>query len=156
MLAARYDELLDAADAAIDRLRAAMTTGRDAAELRKARAEAETALLDAANAAEAGRRRAAGLATYGDRIALRKALARPDVDAWSKRLVELRTRREALKLQTMSTLGALLPNSVRIDDTGAYGPHIFGLEALPGTLRAGVDVRTVVDRTTRDAGTNAV
>lgn len=145
-LARTYDERLDAADEALRRLGAAAVRARDAEQLRTLRLAAEQALLDAIHAAEAGERAAAGLHAYGDRIAFRKARARPEVDVWSKRLLDLRTRREALKLQNQTTLGTLLPGSVRVTNTAAYGPHVFGLEALPGTLREGVDLETVVDR----------
>ena len=144
-LAATFDDLLDVADTALERLRAAMVTGRDAEELRTARIGAEKALLDAVRAAEAGERATAGVHTYGDRIAFRKARARAEVAAWGRRLLELRTRREALKLQNMSTPGTLLPGAVRVQSTSALGPHVFGLEALPGTIRAGVDLKAVVD-----------
>lgn len=145
-LARTYDERLDAADAALDRLRAAAVRARDAEQLRTLRLAAEKALLDAVRAAEAGERATAGVDTYGDRIAFRKARARSDVDVWSKRLLDLRTRREALKLQNQTTPGTIVPGAVRVTNTAAYGPHVFGLEALPGTLRAGVDLEAVVDR----------
>lgn len=145
-LARTYDERLDAADAALDRLREASVRARDAEQLRTLRLAAEQALLDAIRAAEAGERATAGVHTYGDRIAFRKARARADVDLWSKRLLDLRTRREALKLQNQATPGTFVPGAVRVTNTAAYGPHVFGLEALPGTLRAGVDLEAVVDR----------
>jgi hypothetical protein len=145
-LANAYDDRLDAADTALDRLRAASVRARDAEQLRTLRLAAEKALLDAIRAAEAGERATAGVETYGDRIAFRRARARSDVDLWSKRLVDLRTRREALKLHNQTTPGTLVPGAVRVGNTAALGPHVFGLEALPGTLRAGVDLEAVVDR----------
>lgn len=140
-LAERFDELLDAADDALGRLRSEMVTSRDAAALRTTRLAAERALLDAVHAAEAGERASAGLATYGDRIAMRKARARPEVEQWGRRLLDLRTRREALKLSNAAVPGTLVPGAVQVQNTGAIGPHVFGLEALPGTLRAGVDLK---------------
>ncbi|MBO0827805.1 MAG: hypothetical protein J2P24_08485, partial [Streptosporangiales bacterium] len=145
-LARTYNDRLDAADAALDRLRAAAVRAKDAEQLRRLRLAAEEALLDAIHAAEAGVRAVAGPETYGDRIAFRKAHARPEVELWSQRLLDLRTRREALKLQNQTTLGTLVPGVVRVTSTAAKGPHVFGLEALPGTLREGVDLGTVVDR----------
>lgn len=145
-LVGRFDELLDTADEALDRLRRAMATGRDANELRTAGLGAERALVDAIRAAEAGERVSAGLHTYGDRIAFRKARARPEVEKWGGRLLDLRTRREALKLTNASTPGTLVPGAVQVHNTGAYGPHVFGLEALPGSLRAGVDLQQTLAR----------
>lgn len=145
-LARTYSDRLEASDAALDRLRRAAVRARDAEQLRTLRLAAERALLDAIRAAEASVRAVAGPETYGDRIAFRKAKARPEVDLWLKRLSDLRTRREALKLQNQTTLGTLLPGVVRVTNTAANGPHVFGLEALPGTLREGVDLETVVDR----------
>lgn len=145
-LARTYADRLDAADAALDRLRAAAVRARDAEQLRTLRLAAEKALLDAIRAAEAAERATAGPDTYGDRIAFRKAKARPEVDRWAKRLLDLRTRREALKLQNQTTPGTLVPGVVRVRSTAANGPHVFGLEALPGTLREGVDLEAVVDR----------
>ncbi|MQA01291.1 MAG: hypothetical protein GEV07_00715 [Streptosporangiales bacterium] len=139
-LADQFDELLDAADDALDRLRRATATSRDA------RLAAERGLLDAIRSAEAAERATAGLHTYGDRIAFRKARAKPEVDAWGRRLLDLRTRREALKLRNQSTPGTLVPRAVQVQSTEAYGPHVFGLEALPGTLRAGVNLKQAVDR----------
>lgn len=144
-LAATFDDLLDTADEALQRLRTATATSRSAEELRTASLAAEKALLDAIHAAEAGERATAGVHTYGDRIAFRKAKARADVEAWGRRLLDLRTRREALKLQNQSTPGTIVPGAVQVQSTSAIGPHIFGMEALPGTLRAGVDLKTVVD-----------
>lgn len=143
-LAATFDDLLDAADLALDRLRSLMVTGRHVDDLRDARLGAEKALLDAIRAAEAGERATAGLHTYGDRLAFRKARATSDVAEWTRRALELRTRREALKLQNQSTPGTLVPGAVRVQNTGAIGPHVFGLEALPGTLRAGVDLKALL------------
>jgi dsDNA-binding SOS-regulon protein len=145
-LADAYDDRLDAADEALDRLRTASARARDAEQLRTLRLAAENALLDAIRAAEAGERATAGVETYGDRIAFRRARARSDVDLWSKRMVDLRTRREALKLHNQTTPGTLVPGAVRVTNTAAYGPHVFGLEALPGTLREGVDLGATVDR----------
>lgn len=145
-LAGTYDDRLDAADAALDRLRVAAVLARDAEQLRMLRLAAEQALLDAIHAAEAGERATAGPDTYGDRIAFRRARARSDVGHWSQRLLDLRTRREALKLQNQTTPGTFVPGAVRVSNTAAHGPHVFGLEALPGTLRAGVDLEAVVDR----------
>lgn len=143
-LAATFDDLLDVADEALGRLRQLTVTSRSVDELRTVRLAAEKALLDAAQAAEAAQRCTAGVHTYGDRIAFRKAKARSEVRAWTHRLLELRTRREALKLQNQSAPGTLVPGAVRIQSTSALGPHIFGLEALPGTLRAGVDLKAIV------------
>lgn len=139
-LAATFDDLLNVADDALGRLRRASVTSRKPGELRTLRLAPEKALLDAIRAAAAGERATAGLHTYGDWIAFRKARARPEVDTWSRRLLDLRTRREALKLHNAATPGTLVPGAVQVQNTGAYGPHVFGLEALPGTLRAGVDL----------------
>lgn len=143
-LAATFDDLLDVADEALGRLRQLTVSSRSVDELRTIRLAAEKALLDAVQAAEAGERAAAGVHTYGDRIAFRKAKARTEVRAWSRRMLELRTRREALKLQNQSSAGTFVPGAVRVQSTSALGPHVFGLEALPGTLRAGVDLKAIV------------
>lgn len=143
-LAATFDDLLDTADQALERLRRVTATSKSIEDLRTASLAAEKALLDAIHAAEAAERATAGVHTYGDRIAFRKAKARSDVEAWGRRLLDLRTRREALKLNNQSTLGTLVPGAVRVESTSALGPHVFGMEALPGTLRAGVDLKAVL------------
>lgn len=145
-LAAQFDDLLDEADEALADLRQLSVASRDVDQLRDARLTAERRLLAAIRAAEAAERATAGLHTYGDRIALRKARARLEVDAWGRRMLELRTRREALKLRNQSTLGTFVPGAVQVQSTEAHGPHVFGLEALPGTLRAGVDLKKTVGR----------
>lgn len=143
-LAATFDDLLDVADRALADLRRLSVSSRDLDELRRARLAAEKALLDAIHAAEAGKRSTAGVDTYDDRIAMRKARARHEVARWVRRERELRTRREMLKLHNATTPGTLVPAAVRVDSTGAYGPHVFGMEPLPGTLRAGVDLGAVL------------
>lgn len=143
-LAATFDDLLDVADDALAELRRLSVSSRDIGELRRARFAAEKTLLDAVHAAEAGKRSTAGVDSYGDRIAMRKARARTEVARWVRRERELRTRREMLKLRNATTPGTLVPAAVRVDSTGAYGPHVFGMEPLPGTLRAGVDLGAVL------------
>lgn len=145
-LASRYDELSDAANSALAELARTLVSTREVDDLRSASLAAECALLDVISSAAAGQRAVAGLAGYDDRIAFRKAHARADVDVWTRRLRDLRTRRETLKLDNQASAGLLLPSAVQVEDSGAEGPHIFGMEAPPGTLRAGVDIKSVVDR----------
>lgn len=144
-LAARYDELSDAANQSLAELARTLVYSRDVDDVRAASLAAERALLEVIQSAAAGQRAAAGLAGYDDRIAFRKALARTDVHVWTLRLRDLRTRRETLKLDNQASAGLLLPDAVQVEDSGAEGPHIFGMEAPPGTLRAGVDIKSVVD-----------
>ncbi|MGH3098144.1 MAG: hypothetical protein ACRDMV_19350 [Streptosporangiales bacterium] len=145
-LAAKYEELSDAANTALADLASTLVSSREVDDVRSASLAAEQALLAVIQSAAAGRRATAGPASYDDRIAFRKALARADVDVWTRRLRDLRTRRETLKLDDQASAGLLLPNAVQVENSAAEGPHIFGMEAPPGTLRAGVDIESVVDR----------
>jgi hypothetical protein len=97
-LAARRDELLDAAREAEDRLRQAQARHAPVTELRRRADELDAALTAAVRAAYAARRAAIGPLGYDDRIYRRKAMAKPQVHALTAEAEHLLTLRENHRL----------------------------------------------------------
>lgn len=131
-LAAQFDELEATALTALRRVDEAAATG-DLQRYREASAAADRALLAAAAAAVAAQRAAAGPRAYEDRIARRKAQARPEVRRWAHRSHELLTLRERLLLRTLATPGAVPIQTAHPADTAATGPRVAGLRTRPGS-----------------------
>lgn len=153
--AERYGEVLDRARAAERRLVTAQNDRRPYAEIRQAMHELQDVLAEALAVAEAGQRAALGPAAYTDRIAARKALAKPAGRWWTDEVDRLRTLRERYRLEAMRRTGTLVPSHVRVGTHAASGPHIAGVdmaeaaEGKPSTggPRIGVDLR---ERTARE------
>ena len=97
-LAARRDELLEAAREAEDRLRQAQARHAPVTELRRLADELDAALTAAVRAAYAARRAAIGPLGYDDRIYRRKAMAKPQVHALTAEAEHLLTLRENHRL----------------------------------------------------------
>ena len=97
-LAARRDELLEAAREAEDRLRQAQARHAPVTELRRLADELDAALTAAVWAAYAARRAAIGPLGYDDRIYRRKAMAKPQVHALTAEAEHLLTLRENHRL----------------------------------------------------------
>ncbi len=97
-LAARGDELLEAAREAEDRLRQAQARHAPVTELRRLADELDAALTAAVRAAYAARRSAIGPLGYDDRIYRRKAMAKPQVHALTAQAEHLLTLRENHRL----------------------------------------------------------
>ena len=97
-LAARGDELLEAAREAEDRLRQAQARHAPVTELRRLADELDAALTAAVRAAYAARRAAIGPLGYDDRIYRRKAMAKPQVHALTAQAEHLLTLRENHRL----------------------------------------------------------
>lgn len=135
-LAARYPDLLTQARTAERELRDSQHEHRPYAEIRRRTAMLATALAEALAAAEAGERAAMGLAGYDDRIAARKALARPDVRLWTEEADRLRTLREAYRLEAMGRTGTLVPSHVQVGTYAVLGPHVSGVDMADAGGRA--------------------
>jgi len=97
-LAARRDELLEAAREAEDRLRQAQARHAPVTELHRLAEEFDAALTAAVRAAYAARRAAIGPLGYDDRIYRRKAMAKPQVHALTAEAEHLLTLRENHRL----------------------------------------------------------
>ena len=97
-LAARRDELLEAAREAEDRLRQAQARHAPVTELRRLADELDAALTAAVRAAYAARRATIGPLGYDDRIYRRKAMAKPQVHALTAEAEHLLTLRENHRL----------------------------------------------------------
>jgi hypothetical protein len=97
-LAARRDELLEAAREAEDRLRQAQARHAPVTELRRLADELDAALTAAVRSAYAARRAAIGPLGYDDRIYRRKAMAKPQVHALTAEAEHLLTLRENHRL----------------------------------------------------------
>ena len=97
-LAARRDELLEAAREAEDRLRQAQARHAPVTELRRLADELDAALTAAVRSAYAARRAAIGPLGYDDRIYRRKAMAKPRVHALTAEAEHLLTLRENHRL----------------------------------------------------------
>jgi len=97
-LAARRDELLEAAREAEDRLRQAQARRAPVTELRRLADELDAALTAAVRSAYAARRAAIGPLGYDDRIYRRKAMAKPQVHALTAEAEHLLTLRENHRL----------------------------------------------------------
>ncbi|MFC4007073.1 hypothetical protein ACFOY2_07575 [Nonomuraea purpurea] len=89
-----YPELLDKARQTEQTLRELRAAAADEIELLAAGRAFDAALTDALRAAEAGQRATFGVKAYDDRIARRKAKARPDGARWTSEVDRLRTLRE--------------------------------------------------------------
>ncbi len=97
-LAARRDELLEAAREAEDGLRQAQARHAPVTELRRLADALDAALTAAVRAAYAARRAAIGPLGYDDRIYRRKAMAKPHVHALTAEAEHLLTLRENHRL----------------------------------------------------------
>lgn len=89
-----FPELLDKARRAEETLRELRAAAADEIELLAAGREFDRALTEALRAAEAGQRATFGAKAYDDRIARRKAKAKPDGAMWTAEVDRLRTLRE--------------------------------------------------------------
>lgn len=127
-LAARYPDLLAEAQTAERQLREAQRENRSYAEIRRRSLTLDNALAKALSAAEAAERTAMGAATYDNRIAARKALARTNVRLWTDEADRLRTLREAYRLESMGRAGTLVPAHVQVGTYAVLGPHISGVD----------------------------
>jgi hypothetical protein len=97
-LAARFDELLDAARAAEQQLRDGQAAGVPLPEQRRLAMALDAALTEAMRSAYAGERVAIGPRGYEDRIYRRKAKATSPVRSWSMEAERLLTLRESHRL----------------------------------------------------------
>lgn len=97
-LAARFTELLSAAQAADQALRTAQAERAPLAEQRALALALDTALTDAMRSAYAAQRAEIGPRGYDDRIVRRKAKATPAVHAWTDEAERLLTLRETHRL----------------------------------------------------------
>ena len=97
-LAGRRAELLDAAQRAETKLRAAQARHAPEAELRPLAVNLDTALTAAMHAAYAAQRAEIGPRGYDDRIYRRKAKAKPRVHALTAEAEHLLTLRETHRL----------------------------------------------------------
>jgi len=97
-LAERFDELLERAQSAEHSLRAAQAKGASEEELRQAGKSLDAALTDVMRAGFAAQRAAIGPRGYDDRIYRRKAMATPQVRAWTMEAERLLTLRESHRL----------------------------------------------------------
>jgi len=97
-LAARRNELLEAAGEAEDRLRQAQARHAPVTELHSRAEELDAALTAAVRAAYAARRAAIGPLGYDDRIYRRKAMAKSHVHALTAEAEHLLTLRENHRL----------------------------------------------------------
>ncbi len=100
-LAARRDELLEAAREAEDRLRQAQARHAPVTELHSLAEELDAALTAAVRAAYAARRAAIGPLGYDDRIYRRKAMAKSHVHALTAEAEHLLTLRENHRLNNI-------------------------------------------------------
>jgi hypothetical protein len=97
-LAARFTELLSAAQSADQALRTAQAERAPLADQRTLALALDTALTDAMRAAYAAERAAIGPHGYDDRIVRRKAKATSAVHAWTDEAERLLTLRETHRL----------------------------------------------------------
>ena len=97
-LAARFDELLEAARAAEQELRNGQASGVPLREQHRLATELDAALTAAMRSAYAAERVAIGPRGYEDRIYRRKAKATSPVRAWSMEAERLLTLRESHRL----------------------------------------------------------
>jgi hypothetical protein len=97
-LAARFTELLSAAQSADQALRTAQAERAPLADQRTLALAWDTALTDAMRAAYAAERAAIGPHGYDDRIVRRKAKATSAVHAWTDEAERLLTLRETHRL----------------------------------------------------------
>jgi hypothetical protein len=97
-LAARFDELLDAARTAEQQLRDGQAAGVPLPEQRRLAMALDAALTEAMRSAYAGERVTIGPRGYEDRIYRRKAKATSPVRAWSMEAERLLTLRESHRL----------------------------------------------------------
>jgi hypothetical protein len=100
-LAARRNELLEAAGEAEDRLRQAQARHAPVTELHSRAEELDAALTAAVRAAYAARRAAIGPLGYDDRIYRRKAMAKAHVHALTAEAEHLLTLRENHRLNNI-------------------------------------------------------
>ena len=100
-LAARRNELLEAAREAEDRLRQAQARHAPVTELHSLAEELDAALTAAVRAAYAARRAAIGPLGYDDRIYRRKAMAKSHVHALTAEAEHLLTLRENHRLNNI-------------------------------------------------------
>jgi hypothetical protein len=100
-LAARRNELLEAAREAEDLLRQAQARHAPVTELHSLAEELDAALTSAVRAAYAARRAAIGPLGYDDRIYRRKAMAKPHVHALTAEAEHLLTLRENHRLNNI-------------------------------------------------------
>ena len=103
-LAARFDELLDAARAAEQRLREGQAAGVPLPEQHRLAKALDAALTQAMRSAYAAERVAIGPRGYEDRIYRRKAKATSPVRAWSMEAERLLTLRESHRLTGIPNL----------------------------------------------------
>jgi hypothetical protein len=103
-LAGRRAELLDAAQAAETKLRAAQARHAPEAELRPLAVNLDTALTAAMHAAYAAQRAEIGPRGYDDRIYRRKAKAKPRVHALTAEAEHLLTLRETHRLNDIPSV----------------------------------------------------
>ena len=103
-LAGQFDELLTAARADEDALRAAQADGSSLAELHQLGKRLDTSLTAVMRAAFAAERAAIGPRGYDDRIYRRKAMATPPVRAWTMEAQRLLTLRESHRLTGIARL----------------------------------------------------
>jgi hypothetical protein len=103
-LAGRRTELLDAAQAAETKLRAAQARHAPEAELRPLAVNLDTALTAAMHAAYAAQRAEIGPRGYDDRIYRRKAKAKPHVHALTAEAEHLLTLRETHRLNDIPSV----------------------------------------------------
>ncbi len=97
-LAARFDELLEQARAAEQKLRGGQAAGVPVEQQYRLAKALDGALTDAMRAAFAAERVAIGPRGYEDRIYRRKAKATPPVRRWSMEAERLLTLRESHRL----------------------------------------------------------
>ena len=103
-LAGQFDELLTAARADEDALRAAQADGSSLAELHQLGKRLDTSLTAVMRAAFAAERAAIGPRGYDDRIYRRKAMATTPVRAWTMEAQRLLTMRESHRLTGIARL----------------------------------------------------
>jgi hypothetical protein len=103
-LAARFDELLDAARDAEQRLRDGQAAGVPLPEQHRLAKALDAALTQAMRSAYAAERVAIGPRGYEDRIYRRKAKATSPVRAWSMEAERLLTLRESHRLTGIPNL----------------------------------------------------
>jgi hypothetical protein len=103
-MAGRFEELLDAAREAEDRLREAQASRATLEEQHELGKDFDTALTTAMRAAYAAQRAEIGPRGYDDWIYRRKAKAKPGARVWTAEAERLLTFREAFRLNGIPPL----------------------------------------------------
>ena len=103
-LAGQFDELLAAARADEDALRAAQADGSALADLHQLGKRLDASLTEVMRAAFAAERAAIGPRGYDDRIYRRKAMATTPVRTWTMEAQRLLTMRESHRLTGIARL----------------------------------------------------